>query len=437
MNPLRQFLNGRDRTHAGVLSLTVANPFVIRACMEYAKEKSMFFMVEATVNQVNQFGGYTGMHPKDFAGMIEKSASEIGLDVSNVMLCGDHLGPFSWQNLDEKEAMERSRELVRQYVQAGFRKIHLDTSMRLADDPKDRPLDIEISTRRAVELARISEDTYAATKEQSPWRYRPVYVIGSEVPVPGGTEHDEVMQITKSDDLRTTIESYRDALIRSGLEVVWNNIVAIVAQIGVEFSDTNVCDYDHNKAIELSAELGRHPGLVFESHSSDYQLPENLRKMVNDGVGILKVGPELTFAYREGLFALERIESDMLASTNLKPSRFSDVLEEAMCKSEPNYWIKYYHGTPHEQKIKRQYSYSDRSRYYFAQPSVVAAVEHLLDNLGHMDIPMTVISQYMPVQYQRIRQGKLKNNAVDLLKDKVICVVERYRSALLESCLSR
>ena len=49
------------------------------------------------------------------------------------------------------------------------------------------------------------------------------------------------------------------------------------------------------------------PGLVFEAHSTDYQPPESLSRLVIDGFAILKVGPGLTFALREALYALDEI----------------------------------------------------------------------------------------------------------------------------------
>ena len=53
-----------------------------------------------------------------------------------VLLGGDHLGPFPWQDRDAPDApwTRRGRRCAH-YVAAGFAKIHLDASMRCADDP--------------------------------------------------------------------------------------------------------------------------------------------------------------------------------------------------------------------------------------------------------------------------------------------------------------
>lgn len=422
-NPLKTIVK------EGCVAITGSDPFVLKACMKYAKEQNSYFICEATVNQVNQFGGYTGMYPKDYANMVAGIAKEIGFPIEKVILSGDHLGPFIWQHLDAKQAMEYSKELVRQYVAAGFRKIHLDPTMPLADDDLSTFGD-EVIAKRAAELAVISEETYAATKNDTLWTYRPAYVIGSEVPVPGGTEDEESIRITAPADLSASIACFHNAFASVGLSHICDDIVAVVAQIGIEFSDEAVHEYDPVAAADLVAERKKHPNLRFESHSSDYQTPACLYHMARDGVGILKVGPETTFMLREGLFALSIIEDALAPSYGFTPSRFIDVLEETMLTAKPNNWEKYYHGTPAQQAFKRKYSFSDRSRYYFAQPAVTEAFRKLVQNLSGVEMPLSIISQYLPVQYEKIRNKELSNDPVSILEDKVRAVAHRYYTSL-------
>lgn len=424
-NPLKSLAK------TGVLALTGSEPFAIRACMKYARDHDAPLLVEATVNQVNQFGGYTGMRAKDYADLLIGLAEEQSFPVEKVILCGDHLGPFIWQDLPEKEAMARSRELVHDYVAAGFRKIHLDPTMRLADDDHTRPLPLETIARRVVELARVSEETYAETASDTPWKYRPAYIVGSEVPTPGGTEEDEGMQVTKPRDLLDSIGCFKNAFLDNGLPQVWEDLVGVVAQIGVEFADDTIHDYNHEAAAPLAEALAKHyPDLVFESHSSDYQTPECLLDMVKDRVGILKVGPGLTFAMREGLFAVAMMEKELQAIHRFPGSNFIEILDRVMLTSTPNYWEKYYHGTPAELAFKRKYSFSDRSRYYFAHPEVLAAREKMLANMDGATIPLSLIAQYMPVQFDRIRSGKLQNAATLLVEDKITDIMDRYYTAI-------
>lgn len=423
-NPLKEL------TKTACFSVTGSDPVVLRACMRDAKERGSWFICEATVNQVNQFGGYTGMKPKDYADMVCRLARETGFPEEKIILSGDHLGPFTWQHLEAEEAMVRSRELVRQYVEAGFRKIHLDPTMPLKGDDAAVFGD-DLIAQRAADLARVSEEAYERTKDDTRWDYRPVYVIGSEVPIPGGTEEKETMHVTEPEALRATLECFRRAFVENGLEQVWEDTVAVVAQIGLEFSEDNVYDFNHENALPLARELERHPGICFESHSSDYQTPDALCHMVLDGVGILKVGPELTFAHREALFALSFIEEQLAPACGLVPSGFMSVLDRTMRCAKPDYWRKYYHGNEAALRMKRGYSYSDRCRYYFEQPVVKRARERLIENLSSVEIPTYLLSQFLPVQYEKVRLGLLENTPEALIDDKIRAVMDRYYQSML------
>ena len=128
-HPLQEMMDKRrEGIRCGIPSYCSANELVIEIALRRAKERNIPVLIEATANQVNQFGGYTGMKPADFYQMVLKMASAIGLPENMMILAGDHLGPLTWQKLPESEAMENSVELVYQYARAGFTKIHLDTS---------------------------------------------------------------------------------------------------------------------------------------------------------------------------------------------------------------------------------------------------------------------------------------------------------------------
>ena len=202
--------------------------------------------------------------------------------------------------------------------------------------------------------------------EREPDAVPPVYIIGSEVPIPGGAvgSEDNGVQVTKVEDFRNTVEAFKEAFREAGLENdVWERVIGVVVQPGVEEKDSGCTEYDREKAKELMASIDEYPGLVFEGHSTDYQTKIKLRELIEDGVGILKVGPGLTFAMREGLFALENIERELLNGTDAELSRFSEVLDEEMCRDD-RYWRKHYQGTEAELRFKRKYSFSDRCRYY-------------------------------------------------------------------------
>ena len=136
-HPLQEMMDKRRQgIRCGIPSYCSANELVIEIALRRAKERSIPVLIEATANQVNQFGGYTGMKPADFYQMVLKMAKDIDLPENMMILAGDHLGPLTWQKLPEAEAMKNSVELVYQYARAGFTKIHLDTSMKVADDAR-------------------------------------------------------------------------------------------------------------------------------------------------------------------------------------------------------------------------------------------------------------------------------------------------------------
>lgn len=351
-----------------------------------------------------------------------------GFERDKIVLGGDHLGPLVWADSTEKEAMEKAGELVRQFIKAGFKKIHLDTSMRLADDDSHCPLSDEVIARRGVILYQACEEAYQELKKDNQEEARPVFVIGSEVPIPGGArEAEDSIAVTKPEDFARTVEIYRKTFEEYGILDAFENIIAVVVQPGVEFGDSEIHHYHHEKAITLCEELQRQEGLVLEGHSTDYQTPQNLKAMVEDGIAILKVGPALTFALREGIVSLSMIEKEVIEEG--KRADFMRVLEKTILK-EPANWNKHYHGGESELKLARKYSFSDRSRYYMNAPEVQEAIENLFENLDGTEIPLNLLHQYMPLQYIKVRDGRLPNKAAALAKDAVVTLIEDYNYAV-------
>jgi D-tagatose-1,6-bisphosphate aldolase subunit GatZ/KbaZ len=415
----------------GMYSACTANEIVIEAVLEKAKEDDDYALIEATANQVNQYGGYTGMKPADFVDFCYKIADRVGFPRYRLILGGDHLGPLTWVNKPEKEAMEESRILIRDYVKAGFTKIHLDTSMRVADDDPKSQLKTAVIAERSAELCAVAEETFAELKKNTDSLLMPpVYVIGSEVPIPGGAQEKEELHVTGVDDFKDTISTFKKIYEKHNLSDAWNRVIAIVVQPGVEFGDAEVHRYDRAAAADLSAALDDYPGIVFEGHSTDYQPPKLLKQMVEDGIAILKVGPALTFALREALFSLSHIEKELYADDpEVKCSEFIETLENKMVENPKN-WNKHYHGNEKELKLSRKYSLSDRCRYYLPIEHVDQSISRLLTNLSRKEIPLTLISQYMPLEYNKIRDGIMENTVKNLLKNRVRSCIETYLFAV-------
>src|SRR4029079_2919967 len=90
---------------------------------------------EATSNQVDQTGGYTGMRPADFRDLVHGIANRCGLPLERVLLGGDHLRPNRLRHLPAEQAMQHAAVRGEAYVAAGSTKIHLDCTFSCADDP--------------------------------------------------------------------------------------------------------------------------------------------------------------------------------------------------------------------------------------------------------------------------------------------------------------
>mgnify|MGYP002730156225 FL=1 len=410
----------------GIYSACSANSFVIEAVLKKGLEDNSCVLIESTANQCDQFGGYTGMKPIDFKNYVYEIADKLGFDKNKIFLGGDHLGPLTWTSLNEKEAMANSEVLIDAYVSAGFTKIHVDTSMKVADDDPNVRLSDETIARRGVHLVKVAENAYKKLLETNPDAVEPVYIVGSEVPIPGGSQAaiDEGVQVTKVEDFAATINTFKDTFEKEGISDVWDRVLGIVVQPGVEEKDSGCTEYDRSKAVELAKAIRTIPDLVFEDHSTDYQTKIKLREMVEDGVAILKVGPGLTFAAREGLYALSFIEDEACKANGKTPSNFREVLDEEMLKND-KHWKKHYHGTDAEIALKRKYSFSDRSRYYYSTDAVKAAIDTLLDNLKD-GCPLNLLSQFMPIQYTKVREGVLKNDPKELVLDRIGNTIDEY-----------
>lgn len=408
----------QQREPVGIYSVCSANEYVLRSALRYAKEKRIPVLIEATANQVNQYGGYTGMTPKDFACWIRVLAEKEGIAFENVILGGDHLGPLVWRKEDSRCAMEKAEVLVAQFVEAGFRKIHIDTSMPLGTDLEDGTFSHDCIARRSAQLAKVCEQAWTKLGEE----IHPVYVVGSEVPVPGGAMDDE-MTVTDPKQFRHELELFRTYYKEAGVDDGY--IIGFVVQPGVEFTNTTVHYYNREKAAALCAAGREYPGIVFEGHSTDYQPAQRLREMVEDGIAILKVGPALTNGAREGLFALEKIAEEMPGVTSVP---FRQILNEAMDRNDV-YWKSYYQGTEAEIAYQKCFGMSDRCRYYLSVPTVVQAIRDLLDAFRDREIPLQLISQYLPQQMEKVQLGQLIPRAEELLLDRIGTLYETYHRA--------
>jgi D-tagatose-1,6-bisphosphate aldolase subunit GatZ/KbaZ len=281
--------------------------------------------------------------------------------------------------------------------------------------------DSEVAAR-SVQLCLAAEAAHQHTGD------KPVYVIGTEVPTPGGATHRlDGLAVTPPEAAAHTLAVHHKAFTMHGLTDAWTRVIALVVQPGVEFDHDSVVDYDRSRAEGL-IEWRRQEAsdIVFEAHSTDYQNADAYRHLVEDGFSILKVGPALTFALREALYSLAEIEAQVIEAA--QQSHLAETIERIMLV-HPEAWQPYYAGNLERQVLLRRYSYSDRVRYYWHQPEVAAAVNRLIANLSAVAIPESMLSLYLPAQYARMREGTISRDPTSLIVDKIKDVLRVYDRA--------
>ena len=402
----------RRGERVGLPSFCTANENVLRAILDYAVRHRLPVLIEATCNQVNQEGGYTGMKPADFAAWLDELARSAGVSGDNLLLGGDHLGPNPWRSEPAETAMAKAEVLVRDYVKAGFRKIHLDASMACGGEPL--PSFAEVA-RRAARLCSVAE-------EHAPDPSALIYVVGTEVPVPGGETNDMAgLQITTPDRLDETILTHQEAFRDAGIEGAWGRVVSVVTQPGVDFSHSSVHRFAPEPAKQLVAAIEPYDRLTFEGHSTDYQPTSSLAELVDRHVFFLKVGPELTFRFREAIFSLAEIEDRLCPEMR---SGVVAVLDAAMDRA-PAHWKGYYDGSPADVAVLRHFSLSDRIRYYWQEPDVRTALDGLFDNLSRARIPSGLVTQF----FGEFEFGEFPGDPRELCAAHVRRSVARYYEA--------
>lgn len=373
MPDLRQIIT---RNRAGetiaIPSVCTAHPDALEASLTLAETLDQPIVVEATSNQVNQDGGYTGLTPADFISFVKDIAQKSHVTHERILFGGDHLGPQAWRKLPAEQAMEKAHRMVTDYAAAGFTKIHLDCSEGCAGETPQLP--DEITATRSAALA-------ATALKHAPNPADLIFVIGTEVPPPGGARTDDHGDIppTTPDSAKATLDAHRHAF--TAAKIPLDLIGGLVVQPGVEFSPMEVHHLPRARDPHLLDALQDWPQVCLEAHSTDYQHAQAYPRLAQLGFAFQKVGPALTFAWREALYALDTIRAQNGWATG--PS-LPDVMEEVML-ANPAHWQAHIHGS--DQRLQRHFGLADRIRYYWPDTRAREAVTRLVTDLADKRLP--------------------------------------------------
>jgi len=405
-------------------SACTASRYAIRAVLQQALRDDTVALIESTASQVNSAGGYAGLTPAGFVRQVHRLADAAGLPRRRLLLGADHLGPYPWRDAQAKHAFDKAAQLAAACIAAGYRKIHLDTSPPCRDDPREPGggLPLELICGRSAELCRVAEETARKNRLAPPW-----YVIGSDVPLPGGQDvAADTAPVSDVAHVREAVTAARKAFFRAGLEEAWQRVVALVVNTGAEFSPARVHPYDAEGMRPLAAYIRQEDHLVFEAHSTDFQTPAALSRMVADHCGILKVGPALTYAMREALFGLAAVEAELLADRRgVTLSGLPQTMERLML-ADPRHWQAYYRGTPAEQKRLRRRAFSDRIRYYWARPEAETARQRLMANLRQHRPPAVLLRKHLPESSRYFLDTRCAWDPENIVIERIAAVAAVY-----------
>jgi len=344
-------------------SFCTSNFDVIKIILIYAKIYRLSVLIECTSNQVNQFGGYSGLKPKEFYKKIILLSKKIQLNRKYIIFGADHLGPLPWKNLNKKNAFKNAEKLLKSISKEKFEKIHLDTTIVCGNEKK-------------LNLDKVRSRFFELFKSIPKKKLKNIYLVaGSEVPYAGGGDFKE--NISKLKDVQNDYSIYNSIINQKKSK---KREFALVIEPGMSFTNDKIFKPNFKNLKNIS-KFSKKKNIFFEAHSTDYQRMDVLKKLVKSNFKFLKVGPELTFKYHQSLklmLDLEKRYTPIYFRSNL-----NNELNKIM-KKKNKYWKDYYKGSTSKINFLKFNSLLDRVRYYWNHSSVDRSKEKLFKNIDRV-----------------------------------------------------
>ena len=345
---------------------------VIRASICAAKRNKGPIKFAATLNQVDQDGGYTGMTQKQFVETIRKEAERVNF-TGPVIIAIDHGGPWLRDNQrTEKWSLQKTMNWVKKSftdaIDAGYDLIDVDPTidMELAEGEM---ISIGVVVDRTVELIKHCEI------HRREWALPPVsYEVGTEE-VHGGLADLKVF--------REFFELMKQGLATVGLADVWPCFV--VGKVGTDLHTTM---FDPDTARTLTGIAAEYGSLIKGHYTDNVENPEGYPAT---GMGAANIGPEFTEREYDALEELDTLEQKMAGEGKIEEkSGMIASLWKAVIDS--GRWTKWVSGNESPDDFasisdeRQQWLVKTGCRYIWEVPAVMAAREKLYQNLGGIGI---------------------------------------------------
>jgi len=412
----------RGGERKGIYAVESQNPTVQEAYLRQALGDGSPALFEICAEMLDLHGQSGKILPDDFIANVKRSAGKTGFPRDRLFFGVNDLSPSLWKDESIESALKKTRAFISALISLGFNKLGIHAAIPLKGDLADQQLSQEVIIAREAALYQAAEGAAAALPDEE----KPLYVIDLH-PGQGMTEDQDNM--AHKEDVKIAIDRFAETAVAAGLPEMRERLLAVRIILGAGYNSEKVIPFGSSLLKELGGCVYGDKPVLLEALRTDFQPQMILDQLVDNHFAILSVGPELTYTMREVLFSMAMMENEtMLGKPGVYLSNFIIELDRAM-QSAPQHWEKYYSGNGFEQMIARKYSLYDRSRFYWEDKNVRKMKKRLFDNLIKYPIPLTVMRQFMPRQYERVAAGELENKPDALVMDAVRHALCRYSRA--------
>ena len=363
-----QTLTAEGHKPMTLLAVCPNSPAVIKAAFRAAKRNNAPIMFAATLNQVDNDGGYTGMTQKDFVRVMKVEAKRNNYTGPYIAAI-DHGGPWlkDLQTIEMwpyEKAMDGVKKSYEAALLAGYELIHVDPTVdRFL--PKGETIKIEVVAERTIELITHIEN-FRKERGLAPIAYE----VGTEE-VHGGLADETVF--------RKFLILLKEGLAKNGCSDAWPCFV--VGKVG---TDLHTTFFDPKVAKDLTSIVAEYGSFIKGHYTDDVENPQDYPVC---RMGAANVGPEFTISEFNALEELEKVEDSLYETGQVAMhSNMTAILKDLVIAS--GRWKKWVHGNESPEDFdsitpdRQRWLIQTGARYIWQKPEAVAARQTLYNNLN-------------------------------------------------------